>query len=506
MNLHIDKSEENQDKLSSAKMHQAESSEELSRFVDNRSTAITQRKIQENANKSSIVSRISQLQAIADNFTQTDNPVQRKENNTGLPDNLKSGIENLSGYSMDDVKVHRNSDKPAQLNAHAYAQGTDIHLGAGQEKHLPHEAWHVVQQKQGRVQPTKQLKSNINIIDDEGPKKEAETIGSSSRHLNNQNTDNTVQREVTSKTDENNVTVYVSDLPHMIKDGKPREFKTEAEAVLREKLNQHYVDDPKTHPEYPEFFRLMSDAGFKGVAIFQIWKLLLDGFSHNQQILDSQVGLSDEEKLKKENLREILNNNPYFNEVKNEMKDYLSHETAGKGGRDLALWSGGIALSEYAFSRGWAPLEKSTFTNIADTLKFHDNWKLQAPLWNILSKAFVELPSATIHIVLRTYEDNSVLNREEIPTIKEKNPDTEIRYHAIYTHEDGKMQEIKPDLSLVDKWDGFDLMLQAITILYEKQITSPNSQTEFGKNQLEKDTDDEVRRYQLQFNNGMLPT
>jgi len=50
--------------------------------------------------------------------------------------------------------VHYNSDKPAQLQAHAYAQGTDIHLASGQEKHLPHEAWHVVQQKQGRVKPT----------------------------------------------------------------------------------------------------------------------------------------------------------------------------------------------------------------------------------------------------------------------------------------------------------------------------------------------------------------
>ena len=59
-------------------------------------------------------------------------------NNTGLPDTLKSGIENLSGLSMDDVKVHYNSAKPAQLRAHAFAQGTDIHMAPGQEKHLPH--------------------------------------------------------------------------------------------------------------------------------------------------------------------------------------------------------------------------------------------------------------------------------------------------------------------------------------------------------------------------------
>ncbi|UWY27407.1 DUF4157 domain-containing protein [Flavobacterium sp. TR2] len=104
-------------------------------------------------------------------------PIQKKENNTGLPDNLKSGIENLSGYSMDDVKVHYNSDKPAQLQAHAYAQGTDIHIASGQEKHLPHEAWHVVQQKQGRVQPTLQMKGNVNVNDDAGLENEADVMG-----------------------------------------------------------------------------------------------------------------------------------------------------------------------------------------------------------------------------------------------------------------------------------------------------------------------------------------
>ncbi len=100
-----------------------------------------------------------------------------RDSNTGLPDNLKSGIENLSGYSMDDVKVHYNSDKPAQLQAHAYAQGTDIHIASGQEKHLPHEAWHVVQQKQGRVRPTLQMKGNVNVNDDAGLENEADVMG-----------------------------------------------------------------------------------------------------------------------------------------------------------------------------------------------------------------------------------------------------------------------------------------------------------------------------------------
>jgi len=100
-----------------------------------------------------------------------------KANNTGLPDNLKQGIENLSGMSMDNVKVHYNSSKPAQLNALAYAQGTDIHVGAGQEKHLQHEAWHVVQQVQGRVMPTMQMKDGVNVNDDKGLEAEADLMG-----------------------------------------------------------------------------------------------------------------------------------------------------------------------------------------------------------------------------------------------------------------------------------------------------------------------------------------
>jgi hypothetical protein len=77
----------------------------------------------------------------------------------GLPARLQRGIEVLSGVSMADVQVHRDSAIPARLGALALAQGTDIHLGPGQEQHLPHEAWHVVQQAQGRVMPDAQWKA-----------------------------------------------------------------------------------------------------------------------------------------------------------------------------------------------------------------------------------------------------------------------------------------------------------------------------------------------------------
>lgn len=132
-------------------------------FIDNRAEVIAQRKLQE--------------ATIGSHQTQQSQLIQKKQNNTGLPDNLKSGIEGLSGFSMDDVQVFRNSDKPAQLQAHAYAQGSNIHVAPGQEQHLPHEVWHVVQQKQGRVRPTMQTKGGMKINNDAGLEQEADVMG-----------------------------------------------------------------------------------------------------------------------------------------------------------------------------------------------------------------------------------------------------------------------------------------------------------------------------------------
>ena len=104
-------------------------------------------------------------------------PIQMKpKNNTGLPDKLKAGVEGLAGMDMSDVRVHYNSDRPAQVGALAYTQGRDIHVASGQEKHLAHEAWHVVQQAQGRVQPTMQLQG-VKVNDNPVLEHEADVMG-----------------------------------------------------------------------------------------------------------------------------------------------------------------------------------------------------------------------------------------------------------------------------------------------------------------------------------------
>lgn len=78
-----------------------------------------------------------------------------------LPPQLQRGAEALSGFSLADVRVHHNSREPAGLGALAFARGSDIHLAPGQEEHLPHEAWHVVQQKQGRVAPASRAADQV---------------------------------------------------------------------------------------------------------------------------------------------------------------------------------------------------------------------------------------------------------------------------------------------------------------------------------------------------------
>lgn len=141
-------------------------------FGDKRSASVAQYKLQDAANGSAktVAQRALNQQ------------VERRMNPNGLPNQLKTGIEAMSGMDMSGVRIHANSDKPAQLNALAFAQGNDIHLGRGQEQHLPHEAWHVVQQRQGRVQPTAQLHGAA-INDDAGLEHEADVMGSRAAQL-----------------------------------------------------------------------------------------------------------------------------------------------------------------------------------------------------------------------------------------------------------------------------------------------------------------------------------
>lgn len=91
-----------------------------------------------------------------------------------LPASLRQGLEGLSRIDLSGVRVHHNSPGPADWNALAYTQGRDIHLATGAEPHLPHEAWHAVQQLSGRVGPSA---SGSEINDDPALEAEADRMG-----------------------------------------------------------------------------------------------------------------------------------------------------------------------------------------------------------------------------------------------------------------------------------------------------------------------------------------
>jgi hypothetical protein len=274
MNTHADKTLENKSQTVANRLPKLQSkSESTFQFVDNRPEAIAQRKLQEaitnsprvqqlkayqemannspqvsqlraiqdRANNSPQFSKTAQLQAMTDNHSaQQQQPIQKKKNNTGLPDNLKTGMENLSGMSLDDVNVHRNSDKPAQLQAHAYAQGTDIHLGPGQEKHLPHEAWHVVQQKQGRVKPTMQMMGKVNVNDDAGLEKEADVMGKEAFQRGNIHSVTLVQQKNTENTAQLVSSHFSTQIVQRVDEGLPK--------VTKERISEDKDEEPKSRP------------------------------------------------------------------------------------------------------------------------------------------------------------------------------------------------------------------------------------------------------------------
>ncbi|MBT9314489.1 hypothetical protein [Leptothoe spongobia] len=101
----------------------------------------------------------------------------------GLPKRLRSGIENLSGYSMADVRVEYNSSVPGKYSALGYAKGRTIHLAKGAENYLPHEAWHMVQQKQGRRPNTTETEGGQTVSTDSRMESEATEKGRKSMQI-----------------------------------------------------------------------------------------------------------------------------------------------------------------------------------------------------------------------------------------------------------------------------------------------------------------------------------
>ena len=170
------------------------------------------------------------------NVNSTKTPMQMKKDNgntsassSSMQHNLRAGLEKISGVDLSDVKVHQNSDKPRQVGALAYTQGNNIHIAPRQEKHLPHEGWHAVQQKQGRVIPTMQMKTGALVNDNAGLEKEADVMGAKAESVGS--TESIVQ---------------LKKLPNMQQESKVIQRITQEEAMRLSKQNTHDANEGKT--------------------------------------------------------------------------------------------------------------------------------------------------------------------------------------------------------------------------------------------------------------------
>lgn len=110
---------------------------------------------------------------------------QRKtDNQTGIPDEVKQRMESSFDTDFSSVRVHPDSSKAPDVGALAFTQGTDIHFAPGQFKPdtsagqqlLGHELTHVIQQAEGRVQPTTEI-AGMSVNDDVSLEHEADVLG-----------------------------------------------------------------------------------------------------------------------------------------------------------------------------------------------------------------------------------------------------------------------------------------------------------------------------------------
>jgi hypothetical protein len=112
---------------------------------------------------------------------------------------LQTKMQDSFGTSFQDVNIHRNDGSAYQMGALAYTRGNDVHFAPGQfnpntqggQELLGHELTHVVQQRQGRVQPTKQGKG-LSVNDNPTLEHEADAMGKrAASHLSNRGNSNT---------------------------------------------------------------------------------------------------------------------------------------------------------------------------------------------------------------------------------------------------------------------------------------------------------------------------
>lgn len=213
-------------------------------------------------------------------------------------------------------------------------------------------------------------------------------------------------------------------------------------AGVREEARQHAVD-PTGHGEWDTFCKDMAAAGFADEVTDAAWQLVLGGIAEQGQI-------NDEAKVKYpagQEQRTYRASNSWYQELV-----LLIGEGLQIGTDTLALWSGGRQVSDYARAKGHTPLESTAFGGVVDKLSLTGDWMLKTPMWNVLSKAFVNQARGPVHIYLRSFNPNSVLIAQEVPQLRvvmALHPEVRLVWHPVSTAADGTLTEVAKNLEPV---------------------------------------------------------
>ncbi|GGZ93673.1 hypothetical protein [Streptomyces subrutilus] len=209
----------------------------------------------------------------------------------------------------------------------------------------------------------------------------------------------------------------------------------------REEARRHAID-PTGHGEWGTFRDDMARAGFDDDVTDAAWQLILGGLAEQGQLNDEAMAAH----VKRQDQRDHRASNTWYQDLVKLIGAYLKIKTP-----TLALWSGGRQMSDYALAKGHTPLESTAFGGVVDKLTLTEDWSLKTPMWNVLSKAFVNHAGGAVHIFLRGYDPDSVLIAQEIPQLRvvmALNPAVRLVWHPVYTAADGRPMEITKRLEL----------------------------------------------------------
>ncbi|MEU8764335.1 hypothetical protein [Streptomyces sp. NPDC048659] len=225
------------------------------------------------------------------------------------------------------------------------------------------------------------------------------------------------------------------------------------ESEAREEARQNAAQ-PTQHPEWSAFCAAMKEKGISDGDADIIWQLVLGGIAEQGPLNDEAMGRTGRQEQ-----RDHRATNTWFQELGKFAKAYLAIDKPA-----LALWSGGKEASDYAEKKGHSPLESTRIGSVIHSLSLTSVWTLKTPMWNVLSKEFVQQAADhPVHIFLRVHDPESVLALQEVPQLKLIRSLFPTKWHPLYETGEG-MREIGKDLTLVDD-AAYDTQEECVRIL-----------------------------------------